>query len=174
MKPLLGTSDNADRTSPSRHRTVRLLSVSVVVAATLLMTGCAQSASSSDYPDSGYGEDAPYAQETAPAFTEPEVAWPANGQGVVGNGGSGCLSISVPGGNEAYYVKLKQGSSTAWDVFIAPGSTTEFAVPLGTYDLTYGAGQEWYGWDHAFGPSGASPRLQRPSPSTATRAGRSS
>lgn len=154
MKPLVRTSDKADRPSLARRRRVRLLSVSVAVAGILLTTGCAQSASSSDYSDSDYDQDTS-SVEAEPAFAQPEAPWPANGQGVAGNGGNGCLSISVPVGSEAYYVKLKQGSSTVWDVFITPGSTTEFAVPLGTYDLTYGAGQEWYGWDHAFGPGGA-------------------
>ncbi|MCB1274100.1 MAG: hypothetical protein KDB25_06865 [Leucobacter sp.] len=89
-----------------------------------------------------------------PAFSEPEVSWPKNGYGTVGNGGDGCLEISVPTGSKAYYVKLKKGSSTVWDVFLKPGSSKEFSVPTGTYDLTYGAGDHWYGSRYAFGPEG--------------------
>ena len=148
----------AGSTAKEHRRTMfrpTIAAVAAIVASTLLLTGCGQSSSQSGNDDSARDEDTSYVQPTEPDFSEPEVPWPSNGSGSVGNGGGGCLSISVPSGNEAYNVKLKQGTSPVWDVFMTPGSSTEFAVPLGTYDLTYGAGEEWYGWDYAFGPQGA-------------------
>lgn len=91
----------------------------------------------------------------APAFDEPELSMPPHGYGTVGEGGLGCLEISVPSGPQSYYVKLKNGSYTVWDVFMSPGQTASFDVPVGTYDLVYGAGEKWYGWDYTFGPYGA-------------------
>ncbi|MHA3722694.1 hypothetical protein ACXR2T_02325 [Leucobacter sp. HY1910] len=52
-------------------------------------------------------------------------------------------------------MKLKSGPTTVWDAYLAPGTSESFGVPIGTYDLTYGAGYEWYGWTYAFGPEGA-------------------
>lgn len=130
------------------------------MAATLLAFGLAACSTSSGGLDGDAPEvDRPSASEAAapepPAFSEPEVAWPESGYGSIGDGGAGCLSISVPSGSEAYYVKLKSGASTVWDVFLTPGTTMEFPVPTGTYDLAYGAGTRWYGWSSSFGPYGA-------------------
>lgn len=96
------------------------------------------------------------AEKVAPSFNMPEQQWPESGYGSVGpDFAEGCLSIAVPSGTAAYYVKLKSGTSTVWDVFLTPGSNLDFSVPTGTYDMTYGAGETWYGWGAAFGPYGS-------------------
>ena len=77
------------------------------------------------------------------------------------NGGSGRLTISVPHGDETYYIKLKELSPRRGEVLgavIAPGRTLTVDVPLdgngGTvYALHYGAGTAWYGERNAFGPA---------------------
>lgn len=129
----------------------------LAIAVALTLTACDTSPSgySGSSSNSNRAPTSEVVEPELPAFSEPEVSWPQNGYGSVGNGGDGCLSLSVPNGSEAYYVKLKNGYSTAWDVFITPGTSKEFSVPTGTYDLTYGAGSRWYGWRHAFGPDGA-------------------
>ena len=37
-------------------------------------------------------------------------------------------------------------------VFVRKGMTAEIDVPLGLYELRYALGDEWYGYDHLFGP----------------------
>ncbi len=115
--------------------------------------GSSSSATTGDR-DAGSSSTSQSRDEPA-AFSAPQVPAPASGYGTVGDGGAGCLEIAVPSGTRSYYVKLKRAGMTVWDVFLAPGSVSTFDVPTGTYDLTYAAGAEWYGWGHAFGPSGS-------------------
>lgn len=89
-----------------------------------------------------------------PSFDEPLVEKPSHGSGSITGSGDGCLEIVTPSGSADYYLKLKDGSHTVWDAFVSAGSTTQFDVPLGTFDLTHGSGEQWYGWDKAFGPDG--------------------
>lgn len=83
------------------------------------------------------------------------IEWPKTNHGIAGGEGEGCFEVTVPSGDDAYYLKLKSGDKTVWDAFMHPGTKFKFAVPLGTFDLSYGVGQSWYGWDDTFGSDGS-------------------
>ncbi len=117
------------------------------------------------------------------AFDQPKKKMPKNGAEVwltisdsfkghcqrsLDQGRKGRLRISVPNGEETYFVKLKAGEhggpvgwlSPIFGVTIRPGKTVAVDVPLCgfadyDYHLYYGAGTTWYGYEYMFGPKGA-------------------
>ncbi len=141
-------------------RARRRILAGILIAGAVSLAGCVPPTSSSS-TGSGARTTEPAetfvaVEEAEPAFSKAALPWPDHGATWVGaGGGSGCLELSVPSGDSAYYVKLKSGSTTVWDSFMRPGSTSSWAVPVGTYELSYGAGEEWFGPDDAFGPYGA-------------------
>lgn len=84
-------------------------------------------------------------------------------KGNIRDGASGRLAISVPIGNDTYYVKLKElrpRRGEVLGVIIAPGRSVTVDVPLDgdgptTYDLHCAAGANWYGPAASFGPEGS-------------------
>ena len=118
------------------------------IVLSLVFAACADLSASNEigYDDSVFSP-------SEPQLEQHEL--PKNFHGISGGSGNGCLELTVPDRDESFYVKLKKGEETVWDAFMHPGSNFKFAVPTGTYDLVYGAGENWYGWDNSFGPEGA-------------------
>jgi hypothetical protein len=48
------------------------------------------------------------------------------------------------------------------EVFVRGGTTVEIEVPLGTYQLKYASGKNWYGTTHLFGPETAYNKADTP------------
>jgi hypothetical protein len=66
------------------------------------------------------------------------------------------LKITSPPGSERYYVKLTRGGAKGPEymtLLIAPGTTYETKVAVGTYWMKYATGQDWYGPQERFGPA---------------------
>ena len=63
------------------------------------------------------------------------------------------LSINTSAGSN-YLVKLVDAFSgeDVMDIFIHGGSNIEVKVPLGNYHIKYASGENWYGYQHFFGP----------------------
>ena len=53
-----------------------------------------------------------------------------------------------------YLVKLVSAytQDTVMTIFVKGGTTISTKVPLGTYEVKYATGTEWYGYKHLFGP----------------------
>ena len=88
-------------------------------------------------------------EEVTPALPLPE-----NGQIVYTNGEAGVAPLEiVTTGSSNYLIKLKKRyiGSDVMSFFVRGGSTVEVDVPLGTYDLYYATGQNWYGEEALFG-----------------------
>jgi len=64
------------------------------------------------------------------------------------------LKIETQGSTTHYYIRLvRAGHSTPTvELFIRGGETIDIKVPLGTYELKYAAGADWYGTKDHFGP----------------------
>lgn len=65
------------------------------------------------------------------------------------------LEIKVPDNSSHYFVKLEDyiTKETAFTIFIRSGQSADVNVPLGTYEMKYATGENWYGTEHLFGPS---------------------
>jgi len=92
----------------------------------------------------------------APVFDKPEKPLPGNGNefSYSKKRNIAPLRISVPDGNECYFVKVFDASTNKpmKAIFIHPGQTVETKVPLGEIRLKYAIGQRWYGRKYLFGP----------------------
>ena len=89
---------------------------------------------------------------TKPAFDQPVKPLPSTGVISQVSGEAPFQIKTGIGGN--YYIKLCRSNGTCVLVgFIRGGSTLKTTVPLGTYELRYAVGDQWYGTEHLFGPS---------------------
>lgn len=161
----------------------------VLAGLILALTGCS-AASTADRiapAQSVIPESAPNSTPPVAIFNEPQVPVPKHGEEVwltesdalkrdceasLKKGRYGTLRITVPRGPEAFFVKLVEAPTAAFDkyvpagtldvtgVSIAPGKSITIDVPLCgnasmDYDLYYAAGTRWYGYHYLFGPDGA-------------------
>lgn len=60
-------------------------------------------------------------------------------------------------GSGNYYVKMVDyyTKKTVLTIFVRDGQSVNIDVPLGTYELKYAVGKNWYGNEHLFGPDTA-------------------
>lgn len=100
-----------------------------------------------------------------PAFNKPRLRFPATGtvQPYTGQAGQAPLQIRTSSGAN-YLVRLEDVSTgkDVMDVFVRGGTTVDVEVPLGTYQLKYASGQNWYGREHLFGPETAYNKADTP------------
>jgi len=64
------------------------------------------------------------------------------------------LEIIIPGDEtKSYYIKLIniKTDKTAMTMFIRTGESLDILVPLGSYELRYACGENWYGEEYLFG-----------------------
>ena len=84
------------------------------------------------------------------------VAWPSTGifQTFTDRPRLAPLTISTPAGDEAYFVKLVDSQTNArlMTLFIPGGATFETKVPLGSIQIRYAVGTDWFGPEQLFGP----------------------
>lgn len=73
------------------------------------------------------------------------------------------LEIKAPYGAD-YYIKLVHALTGRTHLvgFVRGGSTVEFLMPVGEYEMKYAVGTEWYGEKHLFGPMTAYARADAP------------
>lgn len=93
---------------------------------------------------------------TAPPPAPKILTPPATGHIWVHSGTSRIAPFSIAAGSdENYFVKLVKVSTgrSVLDVFVRSGDTAEIRVPLGTYELRYASGKQWYGRKLLFGSS---------------------
>ena len=67
------------------------------------------------------------------------------------------LRIKTPSTGNHYFVKIENAYTHKHLVsyFIQSGDVLEINLPLGTYNIKYASGQQWYGTEHLFGPETA-------------------
>jgi len=60
----------------------------------------------------------------------------------------------VTRGDNHYYLRLvdPNTSQMVLEVFVRSGDRLEVKAPLGTFEMRYAAGSDWYGFKHLFGP----------------------
>lgn len=106
-------------------------------------------------PNSG---NSSYAQPV-PAFSQPVQPLPQTGDNTAsfGNGVAPLKIITSPGGSNHYFVKIvdKSTNQELGSYFIRSGGVLDIKVPLGTYEIRYATGTQWYGPDYLFGPETA-------------------
>ncbi len=73
------------------------------------------------------------------------------------------LEIKAPYGAH-YYIKMVHALTGRTHLvgFVRGGSTVEFLMPVGEYEMKYAVGTEWYGERHLFGPTTAYARADAP------------
>jgi len=108
-------------------------------------------------PSSGQDPDAFMAAQGA--FNQPLLPMPSTGEirprrkkdtGVV----LAPLTVATADGSPNYYLKLVDWQTHAIRLvfFVRSGKTARVRVPLGSYELRYAEGAEWYGEEYLFGP----------------------
>lgn len=67
------------------------------------------------------------------------------------------LEIKTPSTGNHYFVKIEDAytKKNIVSYFIRSGDVLNVDLPLGTYNIKYASGQEWYGTKHLFGPKTA-------------------
>lgn len=67
------------------------------------------------------------------------------------------LKIATPYGADHYFVKIEDAytKKPIANYFIRAGDTLEVNLPLGTYNIKYASGKNWYGDEYLFGQSTA-------------------
>lgn len=89
------------------------------------------------------------------SFNQPEQALPFSGNVTSYSSQQKVapLSINTSSGTN-YLVKLKDAhtGNPVMTIFIRSGDSVEVLVPLGSYEITYASGKNWYGYDYLFGP----------------------
>lgn len=100
-----------------------------------------------------------------PSFNKPRLRFPATGtvQPYTSKAGQAPLQIKTSSGAN-YLVRLEDIATgqDVMDVFVRGGTTVDVEVPLGTYQLKYASGQDWYGRTHLFGPDTAYNKADTP------------
>ena len=100
--------------------------------------------------------ESPEATEVAPpVLSYPEQPLPDDGEvkSFTDQDRIAPFEIKAAAGSH-YLVKLADAASHAavMTIFVKGGSTIRVDVPLGTYELKYAAGEQWYGYEQLFGP----------------------
>jgi len=176
------------RPSTAKRRVVSLM---VAFGLAIAFTGCSESARLDRSETRAHETAGPDPIHTEIAFDQPKQKMPKNGKEVwltrsnsyqqkcqksLDRGRTGRLQISVPRGDETYFVKLKGKPRESYlpgvDTFgvaVRAGRTVTVDVPLCgedrmIYDLYYGAGTAWYGFDYLFGPEGTYSRTSEQFP----------
>lgn len=108
--------------------------------------------------------------EIEPEIEPEEVEKPANG--TVSHtydpygANTSVLTIELPSYETTtyYFLKLVNTATdeTVQSVFIHPGKTESIYVPCGTYELKYGCGSKWYGYEQLFGKNGSYSKSDSP------------
>jgi Zn finger protein HypA/HybF involved in hydrogenase expression len=92
-------------------------------------------------------------------FSQPIQPLPQTGDNTASFGnGVAPLSIKTsPSGGYHYFVKIVDVVShqELGSYFIRSGEIVEIKVPVGTYEIKYASGKQWYGIGHLFGPETA-------------------
>ena len=118
-----------------------------------------------DHGTSSFGTQSANEFLDEPAFSEPKLALPATGtiERYTNESGGAPLQIKTSSGAN-YLVRLENISTgrNVLDVFVRGGTTVDLEVPLGTYQLKYASGQNWYGTEHLFGPETAYNKADTP------------
>jgi hypothetical protein len=94
--------------------------------------------------------------QPAPIFSQPIQALPQTGTNNASfDKGVAPLNIKTSTvGNYHYYVKLVNTVTTQelGSYFIRSGGVIDIEVPIGTYEIRYATGKQWYGTSYLFGP----------------------
>ena len=102
-----------------------------------------------------FAEPAKATEVAPPVPSYPEQALPDDGEvkSFTDQDRIAPFEIKAAAGSN-YLVKLADAASNAavMTIFVRGGSTIRVDVPLGTYELRYAAGEQWYGYEHLFGP----------------------
>lgn len=92
----------------------------------------------------------------APVFTQPVQALPQTGANNATFGkGVAPLSIKTSAaGGYHYFVKIVNTATgkELGSYFIRSGGVLDINVPIGTYEIRYATGKQWYGASYLFGP----------------------
>ena len=91
-----------------------------------------------------------------PAFNQPVQQLPQTGANTAafGNGVAPLNIRTSSAGGQHYFVKLvKTGTNQELgSYFIRSGGVLDIKVPLGSYEIKYATGEQWYGTNYLFGP----------------------
>jgi hypothetical protein len=90
--------------------------------------------------------------------TRPTAPLPPNGEIILSMQAPRVAPFTIETRSGAnYLVKLYECTSgmEAMSVFVYGGRTVEVKVPLGTYEVKYGSGRNWYGYEDCFGREGS-------------------
>lgn len=117
------------------------------------------SKSTRHYDNNQPSTEKPTNQKTTSAFSQPIQPLPQTGDNTASfSNGVSPLSIktSLSGGYH-YFVKIVDVISQRelGSYFIRSGGMLEIKVPVGTYEIRYASGKQWYGTGHLFGPETA-------------------
>jgi len=97
----------------------------------------------------------PPAPAQPPAFSQPALPLPQTGDNTAPFfNGVAPLTIKTSSAGGHYFVKVVSAGSNLelGSYFIRSGQTLTIQVPLGTYELRYASGRQWYGTNYLFGP----------------------
>lgn len=94
--------------------------------------------------------------QPAPEFSRPVQSLPQTGDNTASfSNGVAPLSIKTsPDGGHHYFVKIVNTvtNQELGSFFIRSGGVLDIQVPVGTYEIKYAAGRQWYGEAYLFGP----------------------
>lgn len=94
--------------------------------------------------------------QPAPIFSQPVQALPQTGENNASFGtGVAPLNIKTSaGGGYHYFVKIVNIATNQelGSYFIRSGGVLDINVPVGTYEIRYATGKQWYGTSYLFGP----------------------
>lgn len=99
---------------------------------------------------------------TPPPFTKTPCPLPATCRVLMGQYTKGIapLTIRGPGKNTAVrFMDILTGTDVAW-VFIRAGEVCTTTMPLGTFEVRWASGDQWYGKYDLFGPQTACSKAQ--------------
>ncbi len=92
----------------------------------------------------------------APAFSQPVQPLPQTGDNTASlSNGVAPLNIKTsPAGGYHYFVKIVNTATNQeiGSYFIRSGGILDIQVPIGTYEIKYATGKQWYGTTYLFGP----------------------
>ena len=94
--------------------------------------------------------------QPAPAFSQPPQQLPQTGDNTASfiNGAAPLTIKTSPSGGYHYFVKIVNATNhqELGSYFIRSGEILKVQVPVGTYEIKYSSGKQWYGIDYLFGP----------------------
>lgn len=94
--------------------------------------------------------------QPAPAFSQPPQQLPQTGDNTASfiNGVAPLTIKTSPSGGHHYFVKIVNSTNhqELGSYFIRSGETLKIKVPIGTYEIKYSSGKQWYGTGYLFGP----------------------